>query len=73
MLAGTSATDGAKTATLYASSAFRWNESAAVLTDAERALAPDGVKGVYREGARKAWFVDTPSPFDPKGLLFLFR
>lgn len=41
--------------------------------DAERALAPDGVTGVYREGARKAWFVDTPSPFDPNGLLLLLR
>ena len=73
VLAGTAASDGAKTATLYASSAFRWNESAAALTDAERALAPDGVTGVYREGARKAWFVDWPSPFDPKGLLLLLR
>ena len=73
VLAGTAASDGAKTATLYASSAFRWNESAAALTDAERALAPDGVTGVYREGARKAWFVDWPSPFDPKGALLLLR
>ena len=73
VLAGTSATDGAKTATIYASSAFHWHEAAATPTEAEAAAMPAGALGVYRAGSRKAWLVDTPSPFDPKGLLLLMR
>ena len=46
-----------------------WNRSHACIPF----LETDGVTGVYREGARKAWFVDWPSPFDPKGLLLLLR
>lgn len=73
ILAGTDATDGAKTATLYASAAFKWDQSVAAPTAAEAAVMPAGVQGVYRDGLRKAWFVNAKSPFDPNGTILILR
>ena len=73
VLAGTEASTGAKTATLSASENFRWSEGATPLTEDERAVAPEGVNGVYRDGLRKAWLKYTASPFDPRGMYLLFR
>lgn len=73
VLTGTAATDGAKTATVYASSALGWERFVAPPVGDEAASIPAEANGVYREGSRKAWYVDCPSPFDPKGLILFVR
>ena len=73
VLAGTAATDGAKAATIYASSAFGWKRFVVQPVGDEAATIPAEAHGVYREGSRKAWYVDCPSPFDPKGTVLFVR
>jgi len=73
VLTGVAASDGDKAATVCASARFRWNRSAAVPTATEESLKPAGTFGVYRTGSRKAWLVDTPSPYDPRGIVILLK
>jgi len=73
VLTEVAATDGAKSATIRASRALQWGNSAAAPTAAEAAFKPARALGVYRADARKAWLVNTPSPFDPRGTFLLVR
>ncbi len=73
VLAAIQTSDGAKQTTLHASPFLGWTDLMTSLTDAERAVAPAGVKGVYRAGSRKAWYVYERSPYEPAGTLLIFR
>ena len=69
-----SASTGEKPVTIYASKKQEgWKALAAPLSDAEKALAPAGCFGVYREGNRKAWLVHRASPYDPTGMMLIFQ
>ena len=51
---------------------FAWTD------DTHGTIATDQAHGgwkihVSREGSRKAWYVDCPSPFDPRGMILLVR
>lgn len=73
VLAAIPTSEGAKRTTLHASPFLGWTDLMTSLTDAERAAAPAGVKGVYRDGSRKAWYAYERSPYEPAGTLLIFR
>ncbi len=73
---------------IYASGALGWEEVVNVAeedwTDGEKAVADEiertltrrqRLLGLYQDtdGARKAWLVHEPSPFDPKGTMIIIR
>ena len=73
ILEAVSASDAEKSCTIFASKhQAGWKELAAPLTDDEKAVAPVGCFGVYRDANRKAWLVRRASPFDPHtGMMIL--
>lgn len=47
--------------------------AAAAAEAAAQQAAGRRLKGVYRDGSRKAWLIDAVSPFDPDGFLMFIR
>ncbi len=67
------ASTGAKSMTIYASSALDWDDIADGLSETEKTIAPAGCIGVYRDGLRKAWIVQRKSQYDPRGTVLIVR
>ncbi len=73
-------TNGVNNVIINASQRLGWDEYAVDELDEEKQFYPEGVDvnkilGVYlgANNSRKAWIVDTESPFDPKGTVIIIR